>query len=146
MLQKDSDHPFHTLHFHRLPGKLQQVLQGIRRRGGFTQVDVECCRLAGLGQPQFLSGQVLMLLLWARDRATQFRNTMQILPRANCFPTRQPEGVPAPHGRHCPFPCLSQNGIYPGSTFHRIIEWPGLEETSRIIKLQPTCKAVNLHV
>lgn len=43
MLQQDPDNPFHTLHFHGLPGKLEQVLQGICRRGGFAQVHVERC-------------------------------------------------------------------------------------------------------
>lgn len=71
MLQQDPDNPFHALHFHRLPGKLEQVLQGICRRGGFAQVHVERCRLAGLGQPQLLSGQVLMLLLRAEGQSTE---------------------------------------------------------------------------
>lgn len=43
MLQQDPDNPFHALHFHGLPGKLEQVLQGICRRGGFAQVHVERC-------------------------------------------------------------------------------------------------------
>lgn len=71
MLQQDPDNAFHTLHFHGLPGKLQQVLQGIGRRGGFAQVDVERCGLAGLGQAQLLGRQVLMLLLRGHGAETQ---------------------------------------------------------------------------
>lgn len=71
MLQQDPDNPFHALHFHGLPGKLEQVLQGICRRGGFAQVDMERGRLAGLGQPQLLSGQVLVLLLRAERRSSE---------------------------------------------------------------------------
>lgn len=75
MLQQDPDNSFHALHFHRLPGKLEQVLQGICRRGGFAQVHVQCCRLAGLGQPQLLSGQVLMLLLWAEGHGSETQHS-----------------------------------------------------------------------
>lgn len=72
MLQQDPDNAFHALHFHRLPGKLQQVLQGIGRRGGFAQVDVERCGLAGLGQAQLLGRQVLMLLLRGQKQGEYF--------------------------------------------------------------------------
>lgn len=70
MLQQDPDNAFHALHFHGLPGELEQVLQGICRRGGFAQVHMQRCRLAGLGEAQLLGGQVLMLLLWAEGHGS----------------------------------------------------------------------------
>lgn len=60
VLQKNPDHTLHTLCLYRLSCKVQQILQGISRVGGFTEVNVQSCRFTGFGQTQLLGWNVFM--------------------------------------------------------------------------------------
>lgn len=60
VLQQDPEDALHALRLHRLAGEVQQELQRVGGVGGFAQVHVKSCRLAGLGQTQLLGRRFFM--------------------------------------------------------------------------------------